>query len=46
VRRLISRMAMPCRKCQRRITLSRSMSITPMPPDCQPGARKAWVNSQ
>ncbi|AXU20816.1 hypothetical protein C7W88_17390 (plasmid) [Novosphingobium sp. THN1] len=22
------------------------MSITPMPPDCQPGARKAWVNSQ
>src|SRR5690606_24395228 len=37
VRRSISRIGIPSRKCQRRITLNNAMSITPMPPDQQPG---------
>src|SRR5690606_5724881 len=37
VRRSISRIGIPSRKCQRRITLNNAMSITPMSPDQQPG---------
>ncbi|MBU1336063.1 MAG: hypothetical protein KKG17_14570, partial [Alphaproteobacteria bacterium] len=37
VRRSISRIGMPSRKCQRRITLNNAMSITPRSPDQQPG---------
>src|SRR5690606_34692973 len=37
VRRSISRIGIPSRKCQRRITLNNAMSITPESPDQQPG---------
>jgi len=37
VRRSISRIGIPSPKCQRRITLSNAMSITPVLPDQQPG---------
>src|SRR4029077_14961729 len=47
VRRSISRIGIPSRKCHRRITLNNAMSITPWSPD--PTARgklRTWVNSQ
>ena len=47
VRRSISRIGICCRKCQRRITLSNAMSITPGSPDKSArGTIKTWVNSQ
>ena len=47
VRRSISRIGIPSRRCQRRITLNNAMSITPRSPD--PTAREkvsTWVTSQ
>jgi len=47
VRRAISRIECPSRKCQRRITLSNAMSITPMSPAInQQGWIQTWVTSQ
>jgi hypothetical protein len=46
VRRSISRIGIPWRKCQRRITLNKSMLITPHPPTLSQGAVQTWVNSQ
>jgi len=47
VRRAISRIECPSRKCQRRITLSNAMPITPMSPAInQQGLAQTWVTSQ
>ncbi len=46
VRRSISRIGIPWRKCQRRITLNKSMLITPHPPTLSQGTVQTWVNSQ
>src|SRR5690606_15852996 len=47
VRRAISRIECPSRRCQRRITLSNAMSITPKSPAInQQGWVQTWVTSQ
>jgi hypothetical protein len=47
VRRSITRIGIPSRKCQRRITLNNTMSITPCSPDAKAGAKlKTWGKSR
>jgi hypothetical protein len=47
VRRSISRIGIPSRKCQRRITLNNAMSITPKSPDQTAREKvRTWVTSQ
>jgi hypothetical protein len=47
VRRSISLIGIPSRKCQRRITLNIAMSITPKSPDpTVRGKVRTWVTSQ
>src|SRR5271155_5916351 len=46
VRRDISRIEKWSRKCQRRMTLNNSMSITPSPPAKPRGKVRTWVSSR
>ena len=47
VRRTISRIGIPCRKRQRRITLNKSILITPHPPKpVGQGVVQTWDKSQ